>query len=256
MSNKEPIFNLSQSQEDYLKIILDLINEKKVARIKDIAQRKNVSMPSVTEAMHKLADDGFITYTAREFIELTETGQAASQQLATRHKFLSNFLKDILNLPAEIADAEACLLEHQLHPTTLERLIVLYQFLTNCPRLNTEIVQQLKHCLSAPPATELPPECQECFLKTSYPHTLAGQNTVHNLLAELAEGQEGVIIMLGPDTDIRRTLIAKGLLPGTSLKLSRKGNRKRPYLVMCAGITYEITQDEANFIEVAIKEMP
>ena len=61
----------NEAQEDYLKIILELINSRRVARVKEIAQRKNVSMPTVTEAMRKMAQDGLINYSAHEFIDLT-----------------------------------------------------------------------------------------------------------------------------------------------------------------------------------------
>jgi DtxR family Mn-dependent transcriptional regulator len=252
MSSQPKFFSLSQSQADYLKIIRDLISEKRVARIRDIAQRKNVSMPSVTEAMHKLAEDGYITYSAREFIELTESGQTAAHQMASRHRFLSNFLQDILCLAPDKADVEACQLEHYLQPDTIEKMIVLYQFLINCPRLEIDLTALFRHCLSVTQQRDLSADCPECFLKASFPHSTAAHNVVHNLLADLDEEQAGEIVMLGPDTTLRRELIAKGFLPGTTVKLLRKGDAERPFQVQLGDTVCGLSQHEANFIEVAI----
>lgn len=244
-------YHLSQSQEDYLKIIHDLIQEKRVARIRDIAQRKNVSMPSVTEAMHKLAEDGYISYAAREYIELTTEGQRASQQLINRHQFLSSFLQNILQIAPEKADAEACQLEHQLQPETIERMIILYQFLINCPLLGQNIPDLFQRCLAVTSTPDLPTKCPECFLKSSFPHTIQERNTVHNLLAEIDEGQSATVVMLGPDNELRRELIAKGLIPGIKFALIRKGSPSSPYQIQIGGTVCYLSQQEADFIEVA-----
>lgn len=251
MNTNHKYYHLSQSQEDYLKIIHDLIREKRVARIRDIAQRKNVSMPSVTAAMHKLAEDGYISYTAREYIELTTDGQKASQQLINRHQFLSSFLQNILQIAPEKADAEACLLEHQLQPETIERMIILYQFLINCPLLGQNIPELFQRCLSVTTAPNLPSKCPECFLKSSFPHTIREQQAVHNLLADLEEGQTATVVMLGPDNELRRALIAKGMIPGIKFSLLRRGGADRPYQVQIGGTVCLLSQEEANFIEVA-----
>lgn len=247
--------NLSQAQEDYLKIILDLLNSRRVARIKEIAQCKNVSMPTVTEAMRKLAQDGLINYSAHEFIDLTSQGELAAQQMTARHQFLQLFLEDILSTSAETANAEACLLEHHLSATTLERMILLYQFLTNCPHHADNLIENFRQCLS----TDNQPEkadCRDCFIKIAFPHTVDEQHAVHYLLANLPEEQEGVVVMLGVNSATRHELIAQGLVPGATIKMERSGNGTQPYIITINGFQIKINADLANLIEVAVPVEP
>jgi len=244
--------NLSQTQEDYLKIILDLIGSKHVARIKEIALRKNVSMPTVTEAMHKLAHDGLINYSAHEFIELTTQGEQAAHQMTARHQFLKYFLQEILNIPAEIAHNEACLLEHHLSATTLEKFILLYQFLTNCPHAGSNLIDNLRQCLSDGNKSDNT-ECRDCFVKIAFPHTLSDRHTVHILLANLQEGKEGVIVMLGTDSEKRHALIEQGIVPGTTVKMQHPCVGDQPCIITCNGLQSKISYEIANLIEIAIQ---
>jgi len=245
------VSNLSQAQEDYLKIILDLINSRRVARIKEIAQRKNVSMPTVTEAMHKMAQDGLINYAAHEFIDLTSQGEQAAQQMTARHQFLQLFLEDILNIPAETANAEACLLEHHLSATTLDRMILLYQFLTNCPHHADNLIENFRQCLSSDNQPEKA-DCHDCFVKIAFPHTVDDQHAVHYLLANLPEGQKGVVVMLGVNSETRHELITQGLVPGATVKMERPGNGTQPYITSINGFQIKINTELANLIEVAV----
>jgi len=242
---------ISQAQEDYLKIILELINSRRVARIKEIAQRKNVSMPTVTEAMRKMAQDGLINYSAHEFIDLTSEGEQAAHQMTAQHKFLRLFLEDILNIPSETADTEACLLEHHLSPITLERMILLYQFLVNCPHHDSNLIEDFRQCLSAEKLADKT-SCRDCFVKIAFPHTVTNPFAVHSLLANLSEGQKGTVTMLGGNTAMRHKLIEQGLVPGATVQMERTGNKSQPFVISVNGLQIKLDIEQANLIEVAI----
>ena len=66
--------SLSGSLEDYLETIYELVRDKKLARVKDIANRRGVRSASVTPAMKRLAELGLIEYVEREYIDLSEDG--------------------------------------------------------------------------------------------------------------------------------------------------------------------------------------
>ena len=254
MSDDSDYINLSESLQDYLKIILDLISEKHVARIKEIAQRKSVSMPSVTEAMQRLSQEGYVKYSVREFIELTEKGKKAANYFANRNIFLKNFLRDILYLPEESVNKEACALEHHLNDQTLEKFILLYQFLASCPKRDAHLIDNFKKCLKA--AEGLVPDdpvCQSCFIKETFPHYHKDRKTIHTLLSEMRPGQKGRIIMLGPDIQARRDIIGKGLLPGIEITMERVSDNDSPVLVSSAGYSFEIEPSQARLIEIAIE---
>ena len=246
---------LSESLQDYLKIILDLTNEKRVARIKDISLKKGVSMPSVTEAMRKLAGEGLIKYSAREYIELTSKGEKRAHHLANRHTFLNRFLVDVLSLDPSLATQEACALEHHLSPQTLERLILLYQYLSYCPRNDQSTIQNFRHCLElseslAPEDTE----CRNCIFTGESPHFDDSEKRVHILLADMKSGQKGRITMLGPDYQMRRDIIAKGLMPGTEITMEFNDTEKNIFYVSLDNYRVEIAPEEARHMEIALNE--
>lgn len=246
--------NVSESQQDYLKIVLDLVNLKKVARIKEIADRKGVSMPSVTEAMRKLANEDLIQYSAHEFVDLTPKGEAAALQLTSKHTFLKRFLIEVLNVESDRADREACELEHHLSTATLDRFILLYQFLSVCPKNDQLMLQRFRECINAAEGNqEIDATCKACFVATNFPH-YPEDNMMHNLLSKLKRGQRGQIVMLGPDTEIRRGIIDKGLFPGSIFVIEEVGNANQPFVVRIDGCAIELDESAARMIEVAVDQ--
>jgi len=117
------IGGLSESLEDYLEAIYHLVQEKKVARVRDIAARKGVKMSSVVGALRRLSAEELIHYRAREYVELTETGEDLAMKVVARHEFLTKFFVEVLGVDEERADREACELEHGLSLETKARLV-------------------------------------------------------------------------------------------------------------------------------------
>lgn len=131
--------------EDYLEAIYKLIKKKGYARTIDIAASLNVRSPSVTEMVQKLDRDGFVVYEKHRGIILTEKGEELAKSVIKRHDILVEFLK-ILGIEEEIAESDACSIEHYLHPTTMERLSKFVEFLQDVPG-NTKWLEHLEHYL-------------------------------------------------------------------------------------------------------------
>ncbi len=133
------IGKLSESLEDYLEVIYHLVQEKKVARVRDIANRKGVKMSSVVGALRRLSAAEYIQYRAREYVEMTEKGELLAQKLVARHEFLTGFLIDLLGVEAESAENEACSMEHVLSKSTIVRLRRLGRLSEENPDLSKRI---------------------------------------------------------------------------------------------------------------------
>jgi DtxR family transcriptional regulator, Mn-dependent transcriptional regulator len=129
------IGGLSESLEDYLEAIYHLVQEKKVARVRDIAARKGVKMSSVVGALRRLSTEELIHYRAREYVELTEPGEELAKKVVARHQFLSKFFVEVLGVDGETADDEACSIEHVLSPGTMVRMRRLVGYTERCPGL-------------------------------------------------------------------------------------------------------------------------
>jgi DtxR family Mn-dependent transcriptional regulator len=125
---------LTSVMEDYLEAIFNLDKEKKVVRVKDIAKRMNVKMPTVSSMLKTLNNKGLVNYEKYEYVELTKDGADVGKEMRRRHKILLRFLTEILKIEFKIADEEACKMEHTLSSTTLDSLTDFMEFIQTCPR--------------------------------------------------------------------------------------------------------------------------
>ena len=112
---------MTKSLEDYLEEIHVLILQKGRARVRDVAQDLHVKMPSVVKAITELKKLELVNQEPYGDIELTPKGRKLAANVLGRHKLLKAFLVK-LNVPDEIADNDACLMEHILSATTLDRI--------------------------------------------------------------------------------------------------------------------------------------
>ena len=105
--------NIYESGEDYLEQILMLLEQKGHARSIDIALGLNVSKPSVSVAMKKLKENGYIKMSTDNLISLTDKGYAIARKTYDRHQALTKYLMQ-LGVPEAIAKEDACKIEHDL----------------------------------------------------------------------------------------------------------------------------------------------
>jgi len=113
---------LTSHMEDYMEAIAMLMVDNRVVRVKDIAKKLDIKMPSVTAALNKLKDMELIEYEKYGFIELTEKGEQVANNVYNKHTCLSEFFEKILLMTPENADSEACRVEHDLDTETCIRL--------------------------------------------------------------------------------------------------------------------------------------
>jgi Mn-dependent DtxR family transcriptional regulator len=109
----------SQSAEDYLERIHELIEAKGSAHVADIAQSLNVGQPSVTSMVQKLADNGYLRYEKYRSITLTDEGRAVALHIRDRHIVLANFFT-LFGLDDETQARDIEGIEHHLSPDTLK----------------------------------------------------------------------------------------------------------------------------------------
>jgi len=106
-----------RSGEDYLEKIQMLNERLGYARSADIAAELNVSRPSVSIALKKLREDGFVVMDESGRITLTEAGQQVADRIYGRHKAIAALLRKI-GVCEETASADACRMEHVISDET------------------------------------------------------------------------------------------------------------------------------------------
>lgn len=113
---------VSSAMEDYLETILLLERKNGAARVTDVANRMGVAKSSVHTALHNLADRGLLVQEHYGTIHLTEEGAKIASGIYSRHKALVRFFEHIVGVGGEIAERDACAVEHVLSSDSMERI--------------------------------------------------------------------------------------------------------------------------------------
>jgi len=107
-----------ESGENYLETILVLSKRKGNVRSIDIARELGFSKPSVSRAVGILKDEKYIVVDDMGFITLTEHGCILANKIYERHQTLTAFLIKVAGVSSEIAEEDACKIEHIISEET------------------------------------------------------------------------------------------------------------------------------------------
>ena len=110
-----------ESVEDYLETILILSKQKPQVRSIDVATELGYSKPSVSIAMKKLRENGYISMAPDGAITLNDSGLEIASRVYTRHKVLTELFVR-LGVSGEQAAEDACRVEHDLSQETFARI--------------------------------------------------------------------------------------------------------------------------------------
>ncbi|HOT44384.1 MAG TPA: metal-dependent transcriptional regulator [Spirochaetota bacterium] len=138
---------LTPHMEDYVEAIVMLSATNRVVRVKDIAGKLNIKMPSVSAALAKLKEMDLIDYEKYGYVELTEKGQDLAGRVLKRHNCLIDFFSTVLQVEREAADCEACKVEHDLAPETCSQIHKFLDFYKEEESAGSEWVGRLKKAL-------------------------------------------------------------------------------------------------------------
>lgn len=112
---------IHESAEDYLETILVLKERSGQVRSIDIATEMNYTKPSISVAMKKLRENGYIEVDKDGFITLTASGYEIASNIYNRHKVLTDFFIS-LGVDQKVAAEDACKIEHDLSDETFEKI--------------------------------------------------------------------------------------------------------------------------------------
>jgi Mn-dependent DtxR family transcriptional regulator len=130
----------SQSAEDYLERIHELIEDKGYARVVDIASSLKVKQASVTSMVQKLGEAGYLKYEKYRGLILTDKGREVARKIRNRHETLSRFFS-LFGLDAETQREDIEGIEHHLSPDTVQVLADLAQFFEE----HSDMLRQFQH---------------------------------------------------------------------------------------------------------------
>ena len=113
--------NIYESAEDYLEAILMIQERKGYVRSIDIVEELQFSKASVSIAMKKLRENGYVSVDHAGKITLLKPGREIAERIYERHKVLTS-LFERLGVNHDTAAKDACKVEHDLSPETFNAL--------------------------------------------------------------------------------------------------------------------------------------
>lgn len=117
----EPTMTIHQSAEDYLETILMLTERQGKVRSIDVVNELGFTKASVSIAMKKLRENGYIAVDGEGSLTLLPPGQEIAERIYSRHRLLTHFFVQ-LGVDEKTAAEDACKAEHILSEQTLEKI--------------------------------------------------------------------------------------------------------------------------------------
>ena len=114
--------HLSETTEDYVEMIADLIEQNGIARMVDLARCMGVSQPTATKIINRLVKEELVLSQPYKDITLTQSGKNLAEHCKARHKIVKDFLL-ALGVSLETAEIDAEGLEHHVSEETLQAFI-------------------------------------------------------------------------------------------------------------------------------------
>lgn len=126
------MFHLTAKDEDYLETIYRIAKTSDTVGVTDVAKARKVTVPTARAAVARLAKNGLVRQQYYGKIILNPSGKKLGEQIFAVHRILRQFLTEALLIDSQLAEQEACRMEHGLSKTTLRRLTLFLEAITNC----------------------------------------------------------------------------------------------------------------------------
>jgi DtxR family Mn-dependent transcriptional regulator len=133
MGHNDPVSDLIDTTEMYLRTIYELVEEGIVPLRARIAERLHQSGPTVSQTVARMERDGLVTVEGDRHLELTAEGLRLATRVMRKHRLAERLLTDVIGLDWELVHAEACRWEHVMSETVERRLVDLLDHPTESP---------------------------------------------------------------------------------------------------------------------------
>lgn len=248
---------LTPTLEDYLETISRFVVAEGSARVRDIAEALSVHKSTVTTALQSLREKKLISYSPYEKATLTSLGRSVAQQIVRRHEVASRFLSEVLSVPKDVAEQNACRIEHAIDHEVLNRLFRFVEFVKECPRGGEKWIHGFSHFCDEGFEQE---HCERCidlclndFKKASCERNKEkgpekNMNTI--TLDQLKPGEKGKIARIGNAGPITRRITDMGVVKGTPIEVIKVAPLGDPIEIKVKGYNLSLRKEEAVNITV------
>ncbi|MEK7710925.1 MAG: metal-dependent transcriptional regulator [Planctomycetota bacterium] len=144
---------LSPTHEMYLKVLYRLQLENEAGRVRDMAKGLGVTPSTVSAVLKKLEHSGLVIHDRYGMVKLTPAGNRVAECVVRRFEIIKALLIEVLGLVTEVAEVDACMIEHAVSPVTVNRM----EFMLHLVRTGEVIVKPMHHLM---PSTSICADCE------------------------------------------------------------------------------------------------
>ncbi|MGM0499639.1 MAG: DtxR family transcriptional regulator [Bacillota bacterium] len=220
--------NLSESMEDYLEAILNLIRENGSARVTDIANQLEIAASSVNQGLKKLNQKGLVTQEKYGPIKLTDSGFKTAENIRCKHQILYLFLNKTLGVSKKNADQDACSIEHALSEESFGKMV---DYL-----IKNNYIEE-----------------QNCAFKLKAAKEEAKMAAEQIMLDKINVGNKAEVVKILSKGRLKRKLMDMGLNRGARVEVKGKAPMGDPIEIKVRGYSLSLRQDEAA--EILVEEV-
>ncbi len=213
---------------------------------------------SVSNALSRLSDLGLVNYERREYVTLTDDGERQGRRVYARHQLLMRFFEEVLSMPADKAEEQACAMEHSLSDEGMDRFVRFFEFLGVCPSAPADLLERFRRC---PIVQDDAPSCSfaeetdaACghHCKTAKQES-ADPGTKIMAVSQLAPGELARVTRVDAQGAIRQRLLDMGILPNAEVCVERVGPTGDPVWIKVQGSQLALRRNEADAVQVAVQ---
>jgi len=166
---------VSHSMAHYLTTILELKEKRGYARVSDVARDLDVTKGSVSVQIKHLKEKGFVTEDENRFLSLTPLGDSVAKEVTYSRDVLIRFIKDVLGISPDQAEADACKVEHLLSRETSRKLLELVRILQSDDPDAKKLLRRFKTFRVCCPSPEACNVCVDECLVAVEPYPIASR---------------------------------------------------------------------------------
>lgn len=135
---------VSHSAAHHLTSIQQLLEEQGYARVSDVARKLGITRGSVSVTLKGLRHRGLVVEDQHKHLGLSEEGYRIARGIHTKRILFQSFLRDSLGLPDQLAELDACKVEHLVSDVTAEALALFLERKVSKGQSEGERTEQVK----------------------------------------------------------------------------------------------------------------
>jgi DtxR family Mn-dependent transcriptional regulator len=188
---------------------------------------------------------GLVKYVRREYVTLTDEGEREARRVDARHRLLTRFLGQVLDMPVGAAERDACVMEHNLSDDAMDRMVRFFEFLTACPNSTPGFLARFHSCSRVHAEV---PDCP-CHCEANDASEATDEGEAMSVY-DLQPGQGGNVTQVQAQGAIRQRLLDMGILPEARIDVERVAPTGEPIWIRLHGTQIALRRREAQAVLV------